>query len=92
MERRFIQPEGVFCTPSYTQVVTAKGGTTVYISGQVAFGESGNLVGRGDLGAQTKQVFVLSQGSCGLRSPATDCLSCNLVGSQERIALTPEIR
>lgn len=58
MATRFIHPEGVFATPAYTQVVTAKGGKTVYVSGQVALGESGNLVGRGDLRAQTKQVFV----------------------------------
>lgn len=57
MKTEFIQPRGVAASPSYTHVVTASGGTTVYVSGQVAFDEDGKLVGRGDLAAQTRQVF-----------------------------------
>lgn len=34
-----------------------RGGRTVYISGQIALDASGNLVGKGDLRAQTRQVF-----------------------------------
>jgi enamine deaminase RidA (YjgF/YER057c/UK114 family) len=57
MKTEFIQPRGVAASPAYTHVVTASGGTTVYVSGQVAFDEDGKLVGRGDLAAQTRQVF-----------------------------------
>jgi enamine deaminase RidA (YjgF/YER057c/UK114 family) len=41
------------------ELVTVKTGdaTTVYISGQVAIDQEGNLVGKGDLGAQAEQVF-----------------------------------
>ena len=57
MKIEFIQPRGIAASPSYTHVVTASGGTTIHVSGQVALDEAGNLVGRGDLAAQTRQVF-----------------------------------
>lgn len=41
----------------YTHVVEAQPRRTIYISGQVAFDQSGALVGPGDLKAQTEQVF-----------------------------------
>jgi enamine deaminase RidA (YjgF/YER057c/UK114 family) len=41
----------------YSHVVVAQGGRTLYISGQLALDKDGNLVGRGDLRAQVKQVF-----------------------------------
>ena len=41
----------------YTHVVEAAPRRTVYVSGQVAFDQSGALVGPGDLKAQTEQVF-----------------------------------
>jgi enamine deaminase RidA (YjgF/YER057c/UK114 family) len=42
----------------YSQVVEVRGGRTVYISGQVAFDSSGNVVGESDFTAQVKQVFA----------------------------------
>lgn len=47
-EVAFLKPEGLSQPPGYSQVVTARGGTTVYISGQVAFDAAGALVGEGD--------------------------------------------
>jgi enamine deaminase RidA (YjgF/YER057c/UK114 family) len=41
----------------YTHVVEAAPRRTIYISGQVAFDQNGELVGPGDLKAQTEQVF-----------------------------------
>lgn len=41
----------------YTHVVTVSGGRTVYVAGQVALDQAGNLVGQGDLKAQARQVF-----------------------------------
>jgi enamine deaminase RidA (YjgF/YER057c/UK114 family) len=38
-------------------VITTKPGKMVFISGQVAMDKEGHLVGKGDLHAQTKQVF-----------------------------------
>ena len=52
-----INPPGLLTPRGYTQVVTATGGRTVYISGQVAANAKGELVGKGDLKAQTTQVF-----------------------------------
>jgi enamine deaminase RidA (YjgF/YER057c/UK114 family) len=54
---RRIQPEGLFASPAYTHVVTAQSGRTVYVSGQVAMGPDGAVVGVGDLGAQATQVM-----------------------------------
>ena len=44
---------------SYTHAVRVEtaGGVWVYVSGQIANGLDGNLVGPGDLRAQTRQVF-----------------------------------
>ena len=53
----FIQPEGLARVTSYTQVVTAGPGRLVIVSGQVAYDANGQLVGAGDLRAQTQQVF-----------------------------------
>ena len=50
-----IQPEGLATPPTYTHVV--KAGNTVYIAGQVAQDEHGQLVGAGDFVAQANQVF-----------------------------------
>lgn len=52
-----IYPEGLRRPPTYTPVVRASGGTTVYISGQVSVDVEGNVVGVGDFAAQARQVF-----------------------------------
>lgn len=44
-------------TPTYTHLIHVKEGDLLFISGQIALDEEGNLVGKGDLGAQTRQVF-----------------------------------
>lgn len=53
--QQFIQPEGLIKPASYTHVVVA--GNTVYISGQVAANEKGEVVGKGDLKAQVARVY-----------------------------------
>lgn len=50
-----IQPEGLPTPPTYSHVVRA--GSTIYVAGQVAQNERGEVVGRGDIIAQTTQVF-----------------------------------
>jgi len=54
---RFSNPEGLFKPSTFTQVVTAKGGTTVYISGQTARDASSKIVGEGDVRKQAGQVL-----------------------------------
>jgi enamine deaminase RidA (YjgF/YER057c/UK114 family) len=50
-----VQPDGLATPPTYSHVV--KAGNTVYIAGQVAQNENGQLVGAGDIVAQATQVF-----------------------------------
>lgn len=54
---RFINPSTLPATAGYTHVVEVTGGRTIYISGQVAIGPSGEIVGRNDFRAQTQQIF-----------------------------------
>lgn len=50
-----IQPEGLNRPPTYSHVV--KAGNTVYIAGQTAQGQDGQVVGAGNITAQAIQVF-----------------------------------
>lgn len=52
-----MNPQGLSTPTGYSHVVSTRGGKTIYIAGQVAFDATGQLVGKGDLAAQTKQVF-----------------------------------
>jgi enamine deaminase RidA (YjgF/YER057c/UK114 family) len=54
---RFLHPEGLAPSPSYTHAVEVRGGRTVYISGQISLDAQGRLVGAGDFEAQARQVF-----------------------------------
>jgi enamine deaminase RidA (YjgF/YER057c/UK114 family) len=54
---RFVNPPGLAKSPRYSHVAEISRGKLILISGQVAQDASGNLVGAGDLGAQTRQVF-----------------------------------
>mgnify|MGYP000010224794 CR=1 FL=1 len=53
-----MNPPGLSTPTGYSHIVSTRGGRTIYISGQVAFDAKGQLVGKGDLTAQTKQVFA----------------------------------
>lgn len=57
MEKQYLNPPGLPVLPGFHQVVTAQGGKAVFIAGQVALDADGQLVGKGDLRAQTEQVF-----------------------------------
>lgn len=57
MEKKFINPDGLVKPGVYTPAISARGGTTIYISGQVSQDAAGKLVGAGDLLAQTEQVY-----------------------------------
>lgn len=56
--REAINPPSLPPAPGYSQVIRVSEGTTIYIAGQVAWDEEGNLVGAGDFEAQTRQVFA----------------------------------
>ena len=58
MSIEHINPEGLFSLQAFSQVVTADaGGRIACIAGQGAFDADFNLVGPGDLHAQTLQAF-----------------------------------
>lgn len=57
MDKKFINPQGLVKPGVYTPVISVQGGTTLYVSGQVSQDAEGHLVGKGDLLAQTEQVY-----------------------------------
>ncbi len=57
MQKEFINPASISAPTGYTHVVATHGGRMIFISGQVAVDARGQLVGRDDLRAQTKQVY-----------------------------------
>lgn len=55
---RFVDPPSLPLPVGYSHVAEVSNGKTIYVSGQVALDQSGNLVGPGDLRTQTQQVFT----------------------------------
>ena len=58
MTLKYINPNDLPTPQTYTQVVVATGSKLVFISGQEPEDIHGNLVGRGDLAAQARQVYA----------------------------------
>jgi enamine deaminase RidA (YjgF/YER057c/UK114 family) len=53
-----LNPAGLHKNPAYTQAVVVSGNaTTVYVGGQNAVDAAGNLVGKGDIRAQTERAL-----------------------------------
>jgi enamine deaminase RidA (YjgF/YER057c/UK114 family) len=53
----YLQPQGLGPpTDPFTHVIVA--GDTVYVAGQIALDENGDVVGEGDFETQTRQVFM----------------------------------
>ncbi len=51
-------PAGVFdSTNKFSQAVRVKSGDLLFISGQVAFDEEGNIIGKGDLRKQARKAY-----------------------------------
>ena len=60
---RYVDPEGLHKNPAFTNVVVVEGPVrTVYVGGQNAVDSSGNIVGKGDIAAQTEQVLANLRG------------------------------
>jgi enamine deaminase RidA (YjgF/YER057c/UK114 family) len=58
MKKQYVNPKEMATPRFYTHAVTAQGpGKLVYISGQVSWDATGNVVGKGDMRAQSEQVF-----------------------------------
>jgi len=53
-----INPDGMHKNPAFTQVISVQGpGKTIYVGGQDSVNAKGEIVGKGDLAAQTEQVM-----------------------------------
>jgi 2-iminobutanoate/2-iminopropanoate deaminase len=58
MARQTIQPKSLNDPrPRYSQAIVTEGGKLLFIAGQTASDKDGNVVGKGDIKAQTRQVF-----------------------------------
>jgi enamine deaminase RidA (YjgF/YER057c/UK114 family) len=58
MARQVIQPKSLNDPrPRYSQAILTAGGKLLFIAGQTASDKAGNVVGKGDIKAQTRQVF-----------------------------------
>lgn len=58
MGKEFINPkEAAQPVGPYSQVVKAKAGQIIMVAGQVAFNKKGEMVGKGDAAAQTRQIM-----------------------------------
>ena len=56
---RYINPDSLNKNPAFTNVVVVEGNVkTVYVGGQDAINASGEIVGKGDIVAQTEQVLA----------------------------------
>ncbi len=81
MPRTVLKPEQLNFQPrpTYPYSPGARGGNMVYTAGQVAWGSDGNIVGVGDIEAQTRQTLnnveaVLREGG----ATWSDVLKCNV--------------
>jgi enamine deaminase RidA (YjgF/YER057c/UK114 family) len=58
MKKQYLNPKELNTPRFYSHAVSAEGaGKLVYVSGQVSWDASGNVVGKGDMRAQSEQVF-----------------------------------
>jgi enamine deaminase RidA (YjgF/YER057c/UK114 family) len=57
MQKQFLNPDGLLKPGAYTPAIRVTGGSTIYISGQVSQDVQGQVVGAGDVLAQTEQVY-----------------------------------
>ena len=96
MQTQFLNPPTLCPTFGWTHVVTSTGGRTVYISGQVGINERGEIVGRGDLRAQTEQTFEnLKHALASVGATFNDVVKTNLyiVGLRpEHVPILREVR
>ncbi|WP_294819693.1 RidA family protein [uncultured Flavobacterium sp.] len=58
MAVQFLNPDTLMKSPAFSQVaITSGSGRTIYIGGQNAVNEKGEVVGKGNIAAQTEQVM-----------------------------------
>jgi enamine deaminase RidA (YjgF/YER057c/UK114 family) len=78
---QYLNPDALIKNPAFTQVITvAKPARTIYVGGQDAVdGAMGNVVGKGDLKAQTEQVLKNLQAALAAAGAGLEHLvKCNI--------------
>jgi enamine deaminase RidA (YjgF/YER057c/UK114 family) len=96
MQTQFLNPATLCPTFGWTHVVTATGGKTIHVSGQVSVNERGEVVGKGDMRAQTEQTFKnLQHALAAVGASFRDVVKMNLyvVGLKpEHVPIIREVR
>ena len=72
---RQINPPELGKPPGYSQVVDVRAGRIIFIAGQTALDEAGELVGKSNFAAQAEQVFK----NLGAALRSVGCTAANLV-------------
>ena len=97
MKKQYLNPKELNTPRFYSHAVTAEGaGKIVHVAGQVSWDASGNVVGKGDMRAQSEQVF--KNVAAALKAAGAgwgDVIKMNgyMVGmSAERVAAYREVR
>jgi enamine deaminase RidA (YjgF/YER057c/UK114 family) len=92
----FVNPPGLATPPGrgYTHVVDVPAGRLLFVSGQVAYDAEGHLVGKGDVRAQTEQVFKNLRAALeGAGAGMADIVKLNwYVRDASQIAIYREVR
>ena len=70
-----INPPELGTPPGYSQIVEVAAGRIIFIAGQTAVGQDGNVVGKYDFTAQADQVFR----NLAIALQASGCTAANLV-------------
>lgn len=84
---QYINPDGLFKNPAFSQIVTTQGsGRTIYIGGQNAVNANRDIVGKGDISEQTEQVMQNIQtalAACGATFDNLVKLTIHIVQGQD---------
>src|SRR5690554_375081 len=84
---QYISPDGLLKNPAFSQVVITQGnGKTIYIGGQDAVNEKGEIVGKGDIAEQTEQVMKniqIALAACGATFDNLVKLTIHIVQGQD---------
>ncbi|MFN8207995.1 MAG: RidA family protein [Bacteroidales bacterium] len=84
---QYINPDGLFKNPAFSQIVTIQGnGKTIYIGGQNAVNAQREIVGKGDISRQTEQVMKnlqIALASCGATFDNLLKLTIHIVQGQD---------
>lgn len=82
-----VNPDGLLKNPAFSQIVTTQGsGKTIYIGGQNAVTEKGEIIGKGDVALQTGQVIknlFVALGACGVTFENVVKMSVYIVQGQD---------